>query len=102
MLKVILQKGQGMVEEGGRWAVSVRRTAVSRSAGAKNGFLDGGRAFDTICGLNGLSMGTGTDFLGLRPRCRPSLPMAIVGHRESGIPQADRIGSRFQGIFLFL
>ena len=48
MLKVILQKGQGMVEEGGRWAVSVRRRAVSRSAGAKNGFPDGGRAFDTV------------------------------------------------------
>ena len=48
MLKVILQKGQGMVEESRRWSVSIRWSAVSWSTGVQNGFLDGGGAFDTV------------------------------------------------------
>jgi len=46
--EVILQKGQGMVEKSCRRTVSIRGSAVSRSAGVQNGFLDGGGAFDTV------------------------------------------------------
>ena len=48
MFKVILQKGQGMVEKSRGWSVSIRGSAVPWSAGVQNSFLDSGGVFDAV------------------------------------------------------